>query len=43
MGNHNKTGVSQKDQVAVLGIDLSKMSFQLHGVDSKERAVTLHC
>ena len=39
MDNHNKTGVSQKGQVAVLGIDLSKMSFQLHGVDSKERAV----
>lgn len=39
MGDHNKTGVSQKDPVAVLGIDLSKMSFQLHGVDSKERTV----
>nr|MDT0253286.1 hypothetical protein [Endozoicomonas sp.] len=31
MSKHNKSGVSQKGQVAVLGIDLSKNSFQLHG------------
>lgn len=39
MGNHNKTGVSQKGQVAYLGIDLSKKSFQLHGVDAKGNVV----
>ena len=39
MGNHNKTGVSQKGQVVVLGIDLSKKSFQLHGVDAKGQVV----
>ena len=30
MSNHSK-----KDQVCTLGIDLSKMSFQLHGIDRK--------
>lgn len=39
MGNNNKSGVSQKGQAAVIGIDLSKMSFQLHGTDSQGRAV----
>lgn len=34
MSNHSKKG-----QVCTLGIDLSKMSFQLHGVDSKGHAV----
>ena len=35
MGKINKSGVSQKDQVVFLGIDLGKKSFQLHGVDAK--------
>lgn len=39
MSNHNKTRVNQKDPVAVLGIDLSKNSFQLHGVDVKGNVV----
>ena len=39
MGKHNKTGRSQKGQVAFLGIDLSKKSFQLHGVDAKGHTV----
>ena len=39
MGKHNKTGVSQKGQVVILGIDLSKKSFQLHGVDAKGHVV----
>lgn len=39
MGKHNKSGSQQKGQVAFLGIDLSKKSFQLHGVDSKGNVV----
>ena len=39
MGNHNKSGVSEKGHVTHLGIDLSKTSFQLHGVDAKGRTV----
>ncbi|MFK0569860.1 transposase [Endozoicomonas sp.] len=39
MSKHNKSGVSQKGQVAVLGIDLSKNSFQLHGVDARGKVV----
>lgn len=35
MSKNNKSGVSQKGQVVVLGIDLSKNSFQLHGVDAR--------
>ncbi len=34
-GKINKSGANQKDQVVFLGIDLSKKSFQLHGVDAK--------
>ena len=35
MGKHNKAKASQKGQVVFLGIDLSKKSFQLHGVDAR--------
>ncbi len=35
MGKHNKSNISQKGQIVCLGIDLSKKSFQLHGVDAK--------
>ncbi|MBC8210905.1 MAG: IS110 family transposase [Gammaproteobacteria bacterium] len=35
MNNH-----SNKGQICTLGIDLSKMSFQLHGVDSSGKTVT---
>ncbi len=35
----NKSGTDQKGQVAFLGIDLSKKSFQLHGVDAKGHVV----
>ncbi|MBO9492815.1 transposase [Thalassotalea sp. G20_0] len=39
MGKVNKSGTNQKGQVAFLGIDLSKKSFQLHGVDAKGHVV----
>ena len=39
MGKHNKAEASQKAQVAFLGIDLSKKSFQLHGVDARGHVV----
>ena len=39
MGKHNKAEASQKGQVAFLGIDLSKKSFQLHGVDARGHVV----
>ncbi|WP_067583073.1 IS110 family transposase [Endozoicomonas ascidiicola] len=39
MGKINKSGANQKGQVAFLGIDLSKKSFQLHGVDAKGNVV----
>ena len=35
MGKINKSGANQKELVVFLGIDLSKKSFQLHGVDAK--------
>ncbi len=38
-GTQNKSGTNQKGQVAFLGIDLSKKSFQLHGVDAKGHVV----
>ena len=39
MGKINKPGTNQKGQVAFLGIDLGKKSFQLHGVDAKGHVV----
>ena len=36
MGKHNKAEAS--GQVVFLGIDLSKKSFQLHGVDAREKS-----
>lgn len=39
MSKNNKNDHDQKRQIAFLGIDLSKKSFQLHGVDSKGNAV----
>ena len=39
MAKQNKEGVSQKGRIHVLGIDLSKKSFQLHGVDNKGHPV----
>ena len=39
MGKHNKAEASQKGQVVFLGIDLSKKSFQLHGVDARGHVV----
>ena len=39
MGKHNKAKASQKGQIVFLGIDLSKKSFQLHGVDARGHVV----